>query len=146
MYTRVRKRPMSEINVVPYIDVMLVLLVIFMITAPLLHQGIEVELPQMSAEPLPPDKNEPIVVNIDHEGNFYINYGESADQPVSDSELVKRVKTLLKLQPKTRFYVGGDTEALYGHITHVMVLLQQAGVRDLGMLTEPPTQAPRPEA
>ena len=83
MRHRIRKRPMSEINVVPYIDVMLVLLIIFMITAPLLSQGVKVDLPQAPSTPLPPNEKEPVIVNVDKEGNFYINYGDNQDKPVA---------------------------------------------------------------
>ena len=76
---------MSEINVVPYIDVMLVLLIIFMITAPLLSQGVKVDLPQAPSAPLPPNEKEPVIVNVDKNGNFFINYGENQDDPVAPS-------------------------------------------------------------
>lgn len=129
---------MSEINVVPYIDVMLVLLIIFMITAPLLSQGIDVKLPQSPSELLPPTEKEPLVVSIDSSGNFFINYGENQDQPVSSDILVNRVAALLKYQPKIPVYIKGDTNVSYGRVVAAMALLQQAGVDGIGMVTEPP--------
>ncbi len=138
MKQRIRKRPMSEINVVPYIDVMLVLLIIFMITAPLLSQGIDVKLPQSPSELLPPTEKEPLVVSIDSSGNFFINYGENQDQPVSSDILVNRVAALLKYQPKIPVYIKGDTNVPYGRVVAAMALLQQAGVDGIGMVTEPP--------
>lgn len=138
MRQRIRKRPMSEINVVPYIDVMLVLLIIFMITAPLLSQGVDVKLPKSPSELLPPTEKEPVVVSVDRKGNFYINYGENQDQPVSSQVLVNRVSALLKYQPGIPVYVKGDTDVSYGRVVAVMSLLQKAGVDGVGMVTEPP--------
>ncbi len=138
MRQRIRKRPMSEINVVPYIDVMLVLLIIFMITAPLLTQGVKVDLPQAPSSPLPPNDKEPVIVNVDKEGNFFINYGENQDQPVSADVLLNRVSALLKYQPGIPVLVGGDTNVAYGQVVQVMTLLQQAGAPSVGMITDPP--------
>ena len=138
MRQRIRKRPLSEINVVPYIDVMLVLLVIFMVTAPLLSQGVRVDLPQAPSEPLPPAEKEPVIINVDKAGNFFINYGENQDQPVSPEILLNRVSALLKYQPGIPVLVGGDTDVPYGRVIQVMALLQQAGVPAVGMITDPP--------
>lgn len=129
---------MSEINVVPYIDVMLVLLVIFMITAPLLSQGIKVELPQAPSKPLQQEDKEPVIVNVDAAGNFYINYGENQDSPIAPGELVNRVNALLKYQPGIAVLVGGDKDVPYGRVVQLMALLQNAGVPSVGMITEPP--------
>lgn len=128
---------MSEINVVPYIDVMLVLLIIFMITAPLLSQGVKVDLPQAPSMPLESTSNEPVIINVDATGNFYINYGENKDAPVSAAELVNRVNALLKYQPGIPVLVGGDTSVQYGRVIELMALLQNAGVPSVGMITEP---------
>ena len=138
MRQRIRKRPMSEINVVPYIDVMLVLLIIFMITAPLLRQGVKVDLPKATSAPLPQSEKEPVIVNVDKNGNFFINYGENQDAPVSPDALVNRVSALLKYQPGIPVLVGGDTNVPYGQVIQLMALLQQAGVPSVGMITDPP--------
>lgn len=138
MRQRVRKRPMSEINVVPYIDVMLVLLVIFMITAPLLTQGVRVELPQVPSEPLPPDDDEPVIISVDDAGNFYINFGEDQDKPVDPQNLVNRVQALLKYRPDVSVFVKGDGNVPYGRVVEVMALLQRAGVSGVGLVTKPP--------
>jgi biopolymer transport protein TolR len=138
MRQRIRKRPMSEINVVPYIDVMLVLLIIFMVTAPLLSQGIKVDLPQTASEPLPPSEKEPVIVNVDKSGNIFINYGDDQDKPVSADVLVNRVGALLKYQPGIPVLVGGDANVPYGQVVQVMSLLQKAGVPSVGMMTDPP--------
>ena len=138
MRVRIKKSPMSEINVVPYIDVMLVLLIIFMITAPLLSQGVKVELPQAPSEPMPPTDKEPVIISIDKTGNFYINYGEDQDKPISAQALTSRVGALRKYQPGIPVYVKGDAGVAYGKVVVVMALLQSAGVNGVGLVTEPP--------
>ena len=133
---------MSEINVVPYIDVMLVLLVIFMITAPLLTQGVKVDLPKVTSKSIPPDKDNklPVIVNVDKAGNFFINHGENPDKPISPADLVNRVKAVLIHAPGTSVYVGGDQAVPYGKVVELMALLQGAGVPSVGMMTEPTNQ------
>ena len=105
---RVGKGLMGEINVVPYIDVMLVLLVIFMITAPLLTQGVKVELPQASANPIDQEAKEPLVVSVDKAGNLYLNLGENEKKPVTEEDLVRRASLVLKQQPVVPVLVRGD--------------------------------------
>ncbi len=131
---------MSEINVVPYIDVMLVLLIIFMITAPLLSQGVKIDLPQVPSEPLPASDSDPVIVSVDAAGNFFINYGEDQDQPVSPEVLVNRVSALVKYRPKLPVLVKGDAGVNYGRVVQAMALLQGAGVKGIGLITEPPEQ------
>jgi len=131
-----KRRAVAEINVVPYIDVMLVLLIIFMITAPLLQQGVEIELPQASANPLPPDQNEPVVLTVTKIGEYYLNVGERIKDPVSEEVLVHRVAAVLKYQPETPVLVRGDKNVDYGSITNAMVLLQTAGVEKIGLMTD----------
>ncbi len=140
---RIRKRPMSEINVVPYIDVMLVLLVIFMITAPLLTQGVSVKLPEAAAKSMQETKGTPIIVTVDADGNLYMNIGEKTDKPVKESVLKAKVAAVLKLKPKTDVYVRGDTNTDYGKVINAMVLLQQAGVKDVGLVTKSPKRRRR---
>ena len=123
---------MAEINVVPYIDVMLVLLVIFMITAPLLTQGVEVDLPQASANPMS-EENEPVVLSVTPDGQMYI------DDEVKNAEEVQAYAVAVRNRnPKARFVVRGDRSAQYRHIVNAMVLLQQAGVPSVGLVTEQP--------
>jgi biopolymer transport protein TolR len=137
MRHRIRKRPISEINVVPYIDVMLVLLIIFMITAPLLSQGVRVDLPQVPSQPMPPTDKEPVVISVDDAGNFYINYGDDQDKPVSAETLANRVNALLKYQPNIPVFVKGDNSVPYGRVVQLMALLQSAGVDGVGLITDP---------
>ncbi len=129
---------MSEINVVPYIDVMLVLLVIFMITAPLLTQGVKIELPQTPSQTLETQTQEPLIVEVDADGNFYINYGDDQENPIDSNTLVNRVSALLRHSPDTTVLVKGDKFAQYGDVVIAMALLQKAGVASVGLMTEPP--------
>jgi len=140
---RQKKRLMAEINVVPYIDVMLVLLIIFMITAPLLTQGVKVDLPQAAAQPLDEQSKEPLVLTVDAAGKYYLDIGGKEDQPVSDEQVVQRVAIVLKRQPAIPVLVRGDKAANYGQVLRAMSLLQQAGAPSVGLLTEPPQPAKR---
>jgi biopolymer transport protein TolR len=131
---------MGEINVVPYIDVMLVLLIIFMVTAPLLTQGIKVELPKAGAEPLPEDltrDQQPLVLSIDKQGRYYINLGKDHDKPVAEQLIVDRISAVLRREPKTPVLVKADRNVPYGKVVTGMVLLQQAGAPQIGFITDP---------
>jgi biopolymer transport protein TolR len=134
---RRRKRLMSEINVVPYIDVMLVLLVIFMITAPLITQGVKVDLPEARSEVISPQKQEPLIVSVDAAGSFYINYGDDPDRPVDRDVLVTRINALLRHQPGMQVLVEGDKRVEYARVIELMALLQGAGAPSVGLMTEP---------
>ena len=131
---------MSEINVVPYIDVMLVLLVIFMITAPLLTQGVKVDLPQADAEPLDVETQEPLVVTIDAAGDYYVNYGENQGTPVEPRILAARVGALLRHRPGLSVVVRGDENVPYGDVVALMTILQRAGAPSVGLMTEAPQE------
>jgi len=137
---RQRRKPMGEINVVPYIDVMLVLLIIFMITAPMLTQGVKVDLPQATAEPveMPDENTEPLIVSVDAEGNFYAAIGDRQEEPLSSSELQTKAAAVLRRNPKTPVMVRGDTAASYGYVVAAMGLLQQAGAPSVGLITQQP--------
>ena len=135
---RVRRRPMSEINVVPYIDVMLVLLVIFMVTAPLLSQGVKVDLPKADAQAMDTRDREPLIVSVDIAGAFYVNYGDDKDKPINAQDLVNRVSALLRLQPGTPVAVRGDKDVKYAQVVYVMTLLQKAGAGSVGLMTDAP--------
>jgi biopolymer transport protein TolR len=124
---------MSEINVVPYIDVMLVLLVIFMITAPLLSQGVKVDLPRAAAQPVESQDQETLVVTVDRQGNYFLD-----DRRITSEELRRKVAAILRLRPKTPVLIRGDRQADYGEVVKAMTLLQSAGAPSVGLLTEPP--------
>ncbi|MDX1900578.1 MAG: protein TolR [Gammaproteobacteria bacterium] len=134
------KRPMAEINLVPFIDVMLVLLVIFMITTPLLTQGVKVDLPQTTAKNIPPEKLEPLVVTVNATGDFYLNTAEKPNQPITARVLANLIATQMNDQSVTEkrpVLVRGDKNANYGKIMEAMVILQQAGAKNIGLVTQP---------
>ena len=131
---------MSEINVVPYIDVMLVLLIIFMVTAPLLQQGVDVDLPNAPANPLDADSPEPIVISVDRQGSMYLNIAIDPDASLAAVTLVKEVKAALVRQPKRPVLVRGDANGPYQHVVSTLVLLQQADVGSVGLVTDPEEQ------
>ncbi len=139
MPTPLQKRKlMGEINVVPYIDVMLVLLVIFMVTAPLLTQGIEVELPKAGAEPIETSSERlPLVLSVDQEGYLYLNVGDNEESPVEAQEVVARVGAVMRNAPETPILVKADRSVAYGYVVGAMVLLQQGGAEDVGFVTDP---------
>lgn len=147
MATLLKKRKlMGEINVVPYIDVMLVLLVIFMVTAPLLTQGIEVNLPKASSEPIESVPNhQPLVLSVDAEGNLYINVGDDEDKPTTGKQVVARVGAVLRNKPDTPILVKADRAVPYGNVVGAMVLLQRGGALNIGFVTDPLDSYPVPE-
>lgn len=136
MSRRNKRRAKAEINVVPYIDVMLVLLIIFMITAPIVQQGVEIDLPQAAANSLPPDELEPVILSVSKNGDYYLNIGDNLKKPVSNEEVRKRVRIVMKQRPQTPVLVRGDTAVDYGSITRAMVLLQNSGVEKVGLMTD----------
>ena len=133
-----KRRAVCEINVVPYIDVMLVLLIIFMITAPIVQQGVEIELPKLTANSLSPDQQEPVRLTVSKTGDYYLNIGDNLKKPVSDDVVTQRIALVLKQKPQTPILVRGDKDADYGAVTTAMVLLQLAGVEKVGLMTEQP--------
>jgi len=135
-----KRRLMGEINVVPYIDVMLVLLIIFMVTAPLLTQGIKVDLPKAGAEPLPEElikNNEPLVLSVDREGQYYLSVTQEPNKPIEAQRVVDLAAAVLRRQPDTPVMVKADEAVAYGSVVTGMVLLQQAGAEQVGFITDP---------
>ncbi len=137
---REKKGPMADINVVPYIDVMLVLLVIFMITAPMLTQGVTVELPKAQSESLTSNNREPIIVSVDKEGHYFLNIGSAPNVPIEPHALMVRVAAEIELAKQTKepmhVLVKGDTGVSYGKVVQAMSLLKQAGAEQVGLLTD----------
>ncbi|ASG68681.1 protein TolR [Francisella halioticida] len=132
-----KKRPMVQINVVPYIDVMLVLLVIFMITTPILTQGVKVDLPKSRSEKIPSNDSKPIVVTVNKQGEYFINQGVSNPKvSLSSRDLANAVVTLSQQNPGKPVYVRGDSSASYGEVVKAMALIQRAGVDKVGLVTE----------
>ena len=134
------RRAVAEINVVPYIDVMLVLLVIFMATAPLLMQGVEVDLPKADSSPVSDSDAEPLIVSIDAQARLYLNLGASDDQALSMETVKQRVATVLKRNPEKAVMVWGDAAVPYGEVVVLMSELQEAGAPSVGLVTEAPAR------
>ena len=132
-----RRRSIADINVVPYIDVMLVLLIIFMVTAPLLKQGVDVDLPAAPANPLNVDSPEPIVISVDKKGLMYLSIAPDAEAPIDADALVKQVKSALQKDSKRPVMVRGDADGPYQNVVTTLVLLQQADVGSVGLVTDP---------
>lgn len=142
---RRKRKPVAEMNVVPYIDVMLVLLVIFMVTAPMLNQGVNVNLPQVSSDVLPADTNQQVLtLSVLADGTYYWNLGEAVDtenqtdSAISLAQMSDGVSKILSARPDTVVYIRGDQEANYGLVVTAMATLQQAGVPNVGLITEAP--------
>jgi biopolymer transport protein TolR len=139
-----KRRLMAEINVVPYIDVMLVLLVIFMVTAPLLTQGVDVRLPQAAADPIvTPQNREPLVLSIDADGELYLSVGDDEDAPLAAERVVELAAAVLRRNPKTPVLLKADQRVAYGAVVQAMVLLQEAGAENVGFLTTAPASPRR---
>lgn len=138
MSRRIKRKPMAEINVVPYIDVTLVLLIIFMITAPLIQQGVEVDLPLANAKALPQDQAPPLVVTVDLNGLYYMDIGENPNNPIELESIGIKVKAVLRHKPKTSILIRGDMGVDYGKVVTVMAVLKAAGVANVGLMTQSP--------
>ena len=134
---RNKRKPIAEINVVPYIDVMLVLLIIFMVTAPMLMQGVKVDLPDATAEPVENQDSEPLIVSVDASGQLFLNTGQE-EQVLSLATIKDRVAAVIRRSPKTPVLVCGDRAVPYGDVVTVMVALQDAGAPSVGLVTEDP--------
>jgi len=132
-----KRRAKAEINVVPYIDVMLVLLIIFMATAPLLNQGVDVDLPQAPANPLDVNSPEPVVISIDRNGLYFLNISSTPESSLDETTLIAEVQSALKKQKNRPVMVRGDKNIKYQYVVSLLVLLQNANVESVGLVTEP---------
>ena len=130
----------SEINVVPYVDVMLVLLVIFMITAPLLTQGVIVNLPDVAADPINAALDDPLVLSVDSAGAFYLNFGGSVDDPVDEQTLLERASAVVRRNAEIPIFVRADEAAAHGRVMRGIALLQRAGAKQVNLPTESPQE------
>jgi biopolymer transport protein TolR len=131
-----RRRAMADINVVPYIDVMLVLLIIFMVTAPLLNLGVDIELPKSNARSLE-QKIDPVVVTVDAEGKLFLTLGKSEREALDEATLVTKVTAFVRANPSVPVLIGGDERVPYGRVYEAMVLMQQAGAPRVGLMSKP---------
>jgi biopolymer transport protein TolR len=133
---RKRRKLKAEINVVPYIDVMLVLLIIFMVTAPLLNLGVDIQLPQSAAKAIQNEK-EPVVISVDQDGKYFLTLGAAKRDPIEANALVNKISAFVRENPQVPVLVAGDQRADYGKIYGAMVLLQSAGVPKVGLMSQP---------
>ena len=140
-YKRNRRRLMAEINVVPYIDVMLVLLVIFMVTAPLITMGVKVNLPREKAGGLASPTIESVVITVDEFGDYYIDVGKDKHLPATDQTLYDRIRVVLDYKPETPILVRADHRVDYGRVVRAMAIAQKAGAPEVGLITAPPERA-----
>ncbi len=135
---RTRRKPMSEINMVPFIDIMMVLLVAFMVTAPMLTQGVKVDLPKTSSEILPlPDDKEVLVISVVANGDYFIDLGSAREKAVSLPALVEKVKKVVSAQAGIQVLIKGDASVAYGSVIQLMAGIQKAGVENVGLITDP---------
>ncbi|GLR72066.1 protein TolR [Agaribacter marinus] len=137
MFIRRRRKRVSEINVVPYIDVMLVLLVIFMATAQVVTQGVTVDLPKAEAQTIETEQDTILIVSINGEGQYFLNIGDNADQAMSAQDVAALVRTRLEVSPQTPVVVNGDRSVSYEKVVDMMVLLQNSGAESVGLMTDP---------
>lgn len=134
------RRQVAEINVVPYIDVMLVLLVIFMITAPLLQTGVEIDLPDAAATPIADssgEASEPLILSVNSDGEWFLNVGEDPDTAQARDVILRLASAVLRLNPGRPVLVAGDKDIDYGQIMQAMVTLQLAGASEIGLMSDP---------
>ncbi|GAA0911163.1 protein TolR [Luteibacter anthropi] len=135
-YRRQKRKLKSEINVVPYIDVMLVLLIIFMVTTPMMNLGVDIQLPQTNAKSLQ-DKKDPIVVSVDENGQIYLTANGTKREPVSEDEFRKKVTAFHDANPELQVLVAGDQRVGYGKVYSILPILQEAGVSKIGLMSQP---------
>lgn len=140
---RNRRRPMAEINMVPYIDVMMVLLVIFIVTAPLISQGVKLDLPQADAKPQPSEESPPVVIHIDQFGDIYVDLGDANPELVDQQQLFERLQSALRADMDLQVMLRADQSVSYGRIVDAMVAAQAAGAPSVGLVTQPPLDGTR---
>lgn len=133
-----RRKPMAEINVVPYIDVMLVLLIVFMVAAPMLMQGVKVDLPEAPALPVGKQSDEPLIVSVKVDGSYYLNVGKDEEKSQSLGVVGDKVSKIIRRKPDTTVLVWGDKNVPYGDVVELMTALQSAGASSVGLVTENP--------
>lgn len=137
-FQRKPRRLMSDMNVVPYIDVMLVLVVIFMVTAPMLTQGLKVELPEAAADTINIDSEEPVVITVKADGGYWLKQGSGKDRKLALPDMILALRAVEQAQPKAQILLNGDARVDYGKVVKLMAALQQAGLTRVGLLTVNP--------
>ena len=139
---RKRRKLKNEINVVPYIDVMLVLLIIFMVTAPLMNLGVDIELPQSNAKSIE-EKKDPVVVTVDADGNYFLAVEAGSNEALDAATLSRKVGAIVSNNPQVAVFVAADGAGNYQNVMDAMVLLQSAGVEKVGLMSQPKQDGPR---
>ena len=132
----VSNTPLASMNVVPYIDVMLVLLIIFMVTAPLLTQGVQVKVPEVEAGAIKSDTQRPIIITVDKKGRYYLNIGDNQSLEISETELLAKLKAEIEQKPKEMVLIKGDSNATHGSIVKIMAILQRLKIHEVGIVTQ----------
>ena len=133
-----RRKPMSDINMVPFIDIMMVLLVAFMISAPMLTQGIKVDLPKTSSDAIPmPEDQETLIISVKQNGDYFIDLGKDREKATGLDSLTERVGKVVSAKPGTQVLIKGDTNVAYGSVVRLMASIQGAGVTNVGLITDP---------
>ncbi|MDD7805926.1 MAG: protein TolR [Endozoicomonas sp. (ex Botrylloides leachii)] len=136
--SKTQRKPMSDINMVPFIDIMMVLLVAFMISAPMLNQGVKVNLPKVSSEPIRiPDSEKTLIISIKAKGDYFLDLGKHSDQATSLKTIQEKVSKIVSAQPGVQVLIKGDQQVDYGKVIKLMAQLQRAGVKNLGLITDP---------
>lgn len=138
-FQRPPRRLLAEMNVVPYIDVMLVLVVIFMITAPMLTEGLKVELPEATADTIDLNDVQPLIITVKQDGSYWLKQGDKADEQLALPDLIQTLRAYSQQQPDSQMLLNGDKHVDYGKVIALMAALQQAGLTKIGLLTESPT-------
>ncbi len=131
-----RRKPIAEINVVPYIDVTLVLLIIFMISAPLVQTGVDVDLPRADSAPVDQENLSPVIISVNNQGQYFIDLGDQAEQAVGPEKILYLVAAVLRVKPETKVYIQGDRAVEYGKVVTLMAALKNAGVANVGLMTQ----------
>ena len=135
---RSRRKPMSEINMVPFIDIMMVLLVAFMISAPMMTQGVSVDLPKTNSDAIPmPEDQEILVISVKENGEYFIDLGNDREKAVGLSSVAEKVGKVVSAKPGTQVLIKGDTNVAYGAVIELMAGIQGAGVSNVGLITDP---------
>lgn len=134
---RNKKKIIADINMVPFIDIVLVLLIAFMVTTPLIMQGMQVNLPKASASPLKATKENTLILSVKNDGSYYLNAGSKQEQAITSDKMVSMVKKIHQQDPNVTVLVKGDDQVNYGKVVIAMTRLQQAGITDVGLVTDP---------
>ncbi len=134
---RYKRRLISDINMVPFIDIVLVLLVAFMVASPLMQQGVDVSLPKTQSDALKPNKNDTLIISVKADGSYFLDVGQNQKNAITLKEMISKIEKIRRRSPNIAVLVRGDSNVNYGKIVNAMSGLQQAGITDIGLVTDP---------